>query len=263
VSDPLNNGNGTGPSLPDVGERYSPEDVSDILDTLMDAMEALSEQVAAPQMTFTEEQRARLGNLFLVRYAIQSGVPPAIALIINGFDVPVEEAAAPPAPELDATDDDDASGQQGPDDAVRLLRIEQQVDRMQHEQRQTELAARLAHLEDAMRSTSQDDDEDRAVLREAIALMRSTLAPDEGDGNAHDTDDDAPTHSDDTAAEPAADDETESVLEANGNTADTGAERSQPSPDPTRHRTRGRAVRDERTDAGGAGDEGEPAEPVQ
>jgi hypothetical protein len=243
----------------------------------MDAMEALSEQVAAPQMTFTEEQRARLGNLFLVRYAIQSGVPPAIALIINGFDVPVEEAAAPPAPEPDATDDDDASGQQGPDDAVRLLRIEQQgpddavrllrieqqVDRMQHEQRQTELAARLAHLEDAMRSTSQDDDEDRAVLREAIALMRSALAPDEGDGNAHDTDDDAPTHSDDTAAEPAADDETESVLEANGNAADTDTERSRPSPDPTRHRTRGRAVRDERTDAGGAGDEGEPAEPVQ
>lgn len=117
MTDPSLNGNGA--ALPESTEQTG--EVDAILGYLMDGMERLAEQVRPAPVELDAEQRNRLVNLYLTRYAIESGIPVQAALRINGFDVDITEQPAPPA-QAEPTSEDTSSNEDEPSADTRALR---------------------------------------------------------------------------------------------------------------------------------------------
>lgn len=235
MSDPMYNGNGNAHPLP--SETENNNEALDILlegfELLEQRLEGMAQNVLPPALELTDDQRARLGDIFVARYAISGGIPVQAALEIAGLNVTVEPPPmlSPQQPEP-PQQQPDQQGQQQPD--------QQQQNNNGNPVQQDEPDATTKALQN--------------ILRRIEMLVER----EEGEWPDEDDIEDSGSDSAGYGSAPADEQEgTEEFYESDDRTDDSGTRSTDAQErDPARHRTRGRAVRDVGANSGGSRDEG-------
>lgn len=213
------NGNGTMPPPPAApAPAEQPINIDAVLGYLMDGMERLTAIAQPAPIDLTAEQRTRLANLFIVRYAIESGVPVQAALEIGGFDIDIAAQAPPPQTPPPAPPNGNTTDNNSDDISADMDNETAEGDE--------DISADTRALRDIFESVralllEQEHDEHDAVA----AASEAGAELDAVDGEAENGDDEANAEADDPDASNAAREHTAPASAQRGNAQRGNAQR--------------------------------------
>lgn len=230
-----NNGNGNGATIPSQSEQT--ELLGDEIGLLVDNLElfesrlsVIEQNIQPPAISLTDAQRTTLADIFVARYAIAGGIPVQAALEIAGFNVTVEQPVPPQPPQ---------PGQDGQQQQQPPQQQQQQEPAQEEEPEEPDQATRML-----LNIIERAEKMFKGANREEPEITEDTGADSNSDG------DNAPGE-EEASQELSVDDEADDT--------GTGTTNQEPASNPAkRHRTRGRTVRDEHSDASGAHVPSEP-----